>query len=179
MRKKSTPRKTPWGKPKTTQIRLQKFPAHLFEDPSPSESEKVLQQCFDAIDRLQSKSSKIAAQFPPAPNLFIQFTKEVWTEPDLKLLAQLSKRCAESKWLPRERKEALEGPYVRLLVDKIPPQLERLLRNSHNVWEWDREPFYTVCRDHGNNFCKPIKDERDAFAICLDPRCKDFATLVY
>lgn len=116
---------------------------------------------------------------PRNPNLFVKFSKSVWSEPDAKLLEALAKASGSQKWLPQERKEDLEGPYVRLVVDRVTEKLESLLRNSLNVWEWDEKPFYNVCNEHGNNFCKPIVGNDEGRKGCLFPHCKNVATLVY
>jgi hypothetical protein len=88
---------------------------------------------------------------PHKPNLFIQFTKSVWDEPDPKLLNELYKLIGNSTWLPDERGEEKEGPYVRAYVPQVSKRLEGLLSGSLNVWEWDEKGLYRYCIEHSNN----------------------------
>jgi hypothetical protein len=88
---------------------------------------------------------------PPRPNLYIKFSKGVWDQPDPKLLNELYKLIGNNTWLPDERDDVTEGPYVRVHVPEVSPRLEKLLSNSLNVWEWDEKGLYRYCMEHTNN----------------------------
>lgn len=88
---------------------------------------------------------------PPRPNLCIKFSKSVWEQPDPKLLNELYKLIGNNTWLPDERDDVTEGPYVRVHVLEVNARLEKLLSNSLNVWEWDKKGLYRFCMEHTNN----------------------------
>lgn len=116
---------------------------------------------------------------PHNPNLFIKFTKEVWREPDTKLLEELERLTGTTKWLPFEKSGEKEGPYVRIYVERLTNKLESLLTNSLNVWEWDEKPFYRLCMEHANNSCKELPAAEKGTQNCMTPECKNPAMWKY
>lgn len=104
---------------------------------------------------------------PHKPNLFIKFAKSVWQQPDPGLLNKLYLLIGNNTWLPNEQGEETEGPYVRVYVPEITPALEKMLKNSLNVFEWDDKPFLRLCTKHKNDSCREItKDERLTASSC-------------
>lgn len=85
---------------------------------------------------------------PPKPNLFIKFAKSVWYEPDPKLLNELYTLIGNNTWLPDEKEDEKEGPYVRVHVSEISARLEKMLSSSLNVFEWDEKGLYRFCPEH-------------------------------
>ncbi len=103
---------------------------------------------------------------PPKPNLFIKFAKAVWQEPDPKLLNELYQLLGHNKWLPDERGDEKEGPYVRVHVPEVSAKLQRLLSNSLNVFEWDEKGLYRFCTAHVNNAAEQLRVADSADARC-------------
>jgi len=111
--------------------------------------------------------------------LLIKVSKEVWREPDLKLLLELEELTGTTKWLPHERGNELEGPYVRVYVEQVSGKLKKLLGSSLNVWEWDEKEFYRLCTDHANNQCKELPADEKSVANCMEPGCQKPASWIY
>ena len=103
---------------------------------------------------------------PHKPNLFIKFSKSVWTEPDPKLLNELYKLAGNNTWLPAEQGGEREGPYVRMYVPTVNRRLESMLSNSLNVWEWDQKGLYRYCSEHRNSSCTALKGAQETEATC-------------
>lgn len=103
---------------------------------------------------------------PPRPNLFIKFSKSVWYEPDPRLLNELYKLVGNNKWLPDEKGDEKEGPYVRVHVPELDARLEKLLSNSMNVFEWDEKGLYRYCTEHVNNAAVQLRAPESADARC-------------
>jgi len=116
---------------------------------------------------------------PHNPNLFIKFSKNVWSEPDAKLLDELYRLTGTTKWLPKERGDEIEGPYVRIYVDRVTEKIKSLLGNSLNVWEWDEVPFYRLCMEHANNSCKELRASEKGQENCMTPGCNKPAMWSY
>lgn len=117
---------------------------------------------------------------PHKPNLFIKFCKEVWVKPDPELLNKLYIAIGNNAWLPDESDADKTGPYVRVYVPKITPGLEKLLSKSMNVFEWDERPFFRLCTEHKNDYCKTITDEeRQSVATCMNHPCTNSADWIY
>lgn len=117
---------------------------------------------------------------PRKPNLFIKFAKAVWQEPDPKLLNSLYLAVGNNSWLPDEQGDEKQGPYVRVYVPEIDAKLEKLLRNSLNVFEWDTEPFFRLCDSHKNDICKPITPlQSQTKSNCSHGRCTEQAKWIY
>lgn len=104
---------------------------------------------------------------PPKPNLFIKFSKAVWQEPDPKLLNELYQLIGHNKWLPDERGDEREGPYVRVHVPEVNSKLEKLLSNSLNVFEWDEKGLYRFCTEHVNNQAEQLRVADSTDARCI------------
>ena len=113
---------------------------------------------------------------PRKPNLFIKFSKGIWHEPDAKLVNTLSGLTGGTKWLPEQRGDETEGPYIRIYVE-MNKQLSKLLSSSLNVWEWDEKGLYRVCADHKNNFCVELPASERGESSCHT--CGKPATLIY
>jgi hypothetical protein len=105
---------------------------------------------------------------PHKPNLFIKFSKTVWHEPDVKLLEELYELTGTSKWLPKERGDEKEGPYVRIYIERVSEKLKKLLGNSLNVWEWDEQGLYRSCMDHANNSCTELRANEKGKSACTE-----------
>lgn len=108
---------------------------------------------------------------PPRPNLYIKFSKSVWTEPDPKLLNELYTLIGNNTWLPDEH-DTTEAPYVRVHVPAVSTRLEKLLSNSLNVWEWDERGLYRFCMEHTNNssYELPAAEKlKSACNVCGEP----------
>ncbi len=103
---------------------------------------------------------------PHKPNLFIKFSKSVWQEPDPKLLNELYKLVGTNSWLPDEREDEKEGPYVRVYAPELRPRLEKLLSSSLNVWEWDEKGLYRACMEHANNSCTELQAAEKLKSAC-------------
>jgi len=103
---------------------------------------------------------------PHKPNLFIKFAKSVWLEPDPVILNELYKLAETNTWLPDERGDETEGPYVSIYVPEVNKRLEKLLSNSLNVWEWDHVGLYRFCEKHKNDLCTELRDSRKNTATC-------------
>lgn len=117
---------------------------------------------------------------PHKPNLFIKFAKEVWKTPDPKLLNQLYIMVGNNSWLPDEVGDETAGPYVRVYVPEITPALEKLLKNSMNVYDWDDKPYFRLCAEHKNEHCRAItKEEKDQVSTCNLGRCSNAAEWIY
>jgi hypothetical protein len=110
---------------------------------------------------------------PHNPNVFIKFAKSVWQEPDPKLLNLLYQSIGNNTWLPDERGDEKQGPYVRVYIPQVTPALEKLLSNSLNVFEWDDKPFLRLCTEHKNEQCKEITNperlEASSCTVCGQP----------
>jgi len=114
---------------------------------------------------------------PPKPNLFIKFSKAVWQEPDPKLLNELYQLIGNNAWLPDERGDEKEGPYVRVHVPEVSGGLEKLLSNSLNVFEWDEKGLYRFCPEHVNNAAMQMRAADSADAKCIT--CGKQAHFIY
>lgn len=114
---------------------------------------------------------------PPKPNLFIKFSKAVWQEPDPKLLNELYQLIGNNAWLPDERGDEKEGPYVRVHVPEVSNRLEKLLSNSLNVFEWDEKGLYRFCPEHVNNAAMQMRAADSADAKCIT--CGKQAHFIY
>ena len=114
---------------------------------------------------------------PRKPNLYIRFTKSVWTEPDPKLLNELYKLAGNNTWLPDEQENVKQGPYVRMIVPEISAKLDKLLTNSLNVWEWDEKPLFRACTEHKNEFSVAMSAAQKEGKVCLT--CGDPAEWIY
>ena len=114
---------------------------------------------------------------PRKPNLYIRFSKSVWTEPDPKLLNELYKLAGTNTWLPDEQENVNQGPYVRMVVPEVRKKLEKLLSSSLNVFEWDEKPHYWVCAEHKNELCSALTTAEKQDAVCLI--CRQQAEWVY
>lgn len=116
---------------------------------------------------------------PHKPNLFIKFCKAVWDEPDAKLLDELYKLTGTTKWFPKQRGDELEGPYVRMYVERVTEKLEKLLSNSLNVWEWDERGIYRLCMQHANNLCTELPAAEKGKTHCNETSCGNPAMWIY
>jgi len=114
---------------------------------------------------------------PPRPNLYIKFSKSVWEQPDPKLLNELYKLIGNNTWLPDERDDVTEGPYVRVHVPEVSTRLEKLLSNSLNVWEWDERGLYRFCMEHTNNSSYELPAAEKLKSPCTT--CGDPAVWIY
>jgi hypothetical protein len=114
---------------------------------------------------------------PPKPNLFIKFSKAVWQEPDPKLLNELYQLIGNNTWLPDERGDEKEGPYVRVHVPEVSSRLEKLLSNSLNVFEWDEKGLYRFCPEHVNNAAVQMRAAESVDAKCMT--CGKQAHFIY
>ena len=114
---------------------------------------------------------------PRKPNLYIRFSKSVWTEPDPKLLNELYKLAGTNTWLPDEQENVNQGPYVRMVVPEVSTKLENLLSSSLNVFEWDEKPIFWVCAEHKNDLCTALPADEKQNAVCLI--CRQPAEWVY
>ncbi|MBX9695213.1 MAG: hypothetical protein K2Z81_22695 [Cyanobacteria bacterium] len=103
---------------------------------------------------------------PPKPNLFIKFAKAVWHEPDPKLLNELYTLIGNNTWLPDERGDEKEGPYVRVHVPEVNSRLEKLLSNSLNVFEWDEKGIYRFCNEHANDAATQLRADDTIGVMC-------------
>ena len=109
---------------------------------------------------------------PPRPNLYIKFSKNVWEQPDPKLLNELYTLIGNNTWLPDEHDDTTEGPYVRVHVPEVSTRLEKFLSNSLNVWEWDEKGLYRFCMEHTNNFSYELpaaEKLKSACTVCGQP----------
>ncbi|CAN5190341.1 hypothetical protein BH11CYA1_BH11CYA1_47870 [soil metagenome] len=113
---------------------------------------------------------------PRKPNLFIKFSKGVWHEPDARLLDTLSGLIGNTKWLPEQRGDETEGPYVRVNIE-MTKQMSKLLSSSLNVWEWDEKGLYRVCAEHKNSLCVELPASEGVESSCHT--CGKPATLIY
>jgi hypothetical protein len=104
---------------------------------------------------------------PPKPNLFIKFSKSVWLEPDPKLLNELYELIGTNTWLPDERGDESEGPYVRVHVPEVNNRLEKLLSNSLNVFEWDERGLYRFCVEHVINAAVQMRADESIGTTCI------------
>ncbi|MDR3617459.1 MAG: hypothetical protein P4L53_28140 [Candidatus Obscuribacterales bacterium] len=117
---------------------------------------------------------------PHKPNLYIKFAKEVWHTPDPKLLNQLYIAIGNNTWLPDEVGDEKTGPYVRVYVPEITPALEKLLKNSMNIFEWDDKPFFRLCDEHKTDDCRAITNaEREQVSNCTHVKCGNTAEWIY
>ena len=103
---------------------------------------------------------------PPRPNLFIKFSKSVWSQPDPKLLNELYKLIGNNTWLPDEH-DTTEGPYVRVHVPEVSSRLAKMLSNSLNVFEWDEKGLYRYCPEHVINAAVQMRTAESADATCI------------
>ena len=117
---------------------------------------------------------------PHKPNLFIKFSKDVWKAPDPALLNQLYLMVGNNSWLPDEVGDEITGPYVRVYVPEITKALEKLLKNSMNVYDWDDKPYFRLCSEHKNEHCRAItKEEKEKVSNCNLGRCVNEAEWIY
>jgi hypothetical protein len=114
---------------------------------------------------------------PRKPNLFIKFSKSVWQEPDPKLLNELYQLVGNNTWLPDERGDETEAPYVRVYVPEVSKRLEKLLSNSLNVWEWDEKGLYRYCMEHANKSCSELPAAEKLKSACTT--CGNPAVWIY
>jgi hypothetical protein len=116
---------------------------------------------------------------PKNPNLFIRFSKSVWHEPDLKLLDELETLTGTTSWLPQERGDERQGPYVRIHVEQVTERIKKLLSNSLNVFEWDERGVYRFCMKHANNQSKELPASEKGQITCHAEGCGEPSMWMY